>query len=194
MKDQKRREAQTGKTRRNKRAADTTLELRTSYRVGKGGAWGSYDFWMSVASSLVAAYLFLATNKSIAYLAKRIYQTLKSSRAEKIETESARFDLLIPFDDESLAVLRVMRSAKFRSKEPILESDISSALTIVINRLRTQTRKGHNGPNVVVGELNNMSDGIQLSIHRVEGLESAPALQRQLEEAKRGKVTRVRLK
>ena len=178
----------------NRRAqlAFPPLELRTHYRVGRGGAWGNYDFWIGIIGNIAVAYLVILFNKLGSYLAKKIRSTLNSSKAENVDTESARYDLLLSFDNGSLAVLRVMQEAKFRSQEPIVESDISSALTIVVNRIRTRGGKDKK-PVIVVGELFNRSDGIQLSVHKVESLEAAPALQQQVYEAKRGKVTRIRL-
>ena len=167
--------------------------IRTSYGDARGGAWGTFAFCVAIVEHLAAETLFHFFSKLVTNLARRIHHTLKASIVEKSDTESARYDLVVSMVDGSVALLRVMQSARFRTNEAISEDDISAALSLVLNRIKHANNGNPTRPRFVIGELRNRGNGLQLSISRLASLKSAPTLVKQIEEAKSGKSSKIEL-
>jgi hypothetical protein len=144
---------------------DSSLNIKLHYHVGKGAYWGSYDFWTAVVENLVAATIFIPIGVIINILSNKIYETLKGSKSEKDMSESSRFDLLIQEKNNSLIVVRIMRSAQFRTKKKIEKEDIFKAIDKAIDTYKELSNTTPNLPIYVCIELNNRSDEISIDIH-----------------------------
>jgi hypothetical protein len=111
---------------------EESLSLKLNYRVARGGAWGDYDFWIAVIAGVVSNCIFALSVLAIRPLAKKIWEVLKSSRAEKDKFESARFSLLVEGKEGSCLLLELMRSATFRRGEPFAEKEIYDAIVSAV--------------------------------------------------------------
>ncbi|HBS87596.1 MAG: hypothetical protein A2W91_15140 [Bacteroidetes bacterium GWF2_38_335] len=180
----------------NQGSQDLILELKVQYRVGHGGLWGSHDFWNGVLESITAGFIFLPFSILANLISNKIYEILKSSKSEKDEYQSCRFDLLILAKKKSWIIVRVMRSAKFKTKRNIEEKDISETILTAINRFNELSQESSCENFVVIAELTNHSDEIKISIHEKMDLDpdSLKNIKKQFRKLKSGKTIKLEIK
>jgi hypothetical protein len=168
------------------------LSIHTLYKVGQGGLWGNYDFWMGVLESLTASAIFSLLPAALRALSKTIMETLKSSKASKDDFESCRFDIFIPAKGKSWVLLRVMQSVKFRTEETIEEDDIYNALAFVVSKFNDTSKKYPRKKVVVIGELFNSGNETKLVITKEISLKSVhSAFDQQIRDAQTANPTRI---
>lgn len=167
---------------------DNELKLNIHYHIGQGGLWGSYDFWTGILENLTASIILIPLNVAIGILANKIHDTFKTSKAEKDNMQSCRFDLLIPVKNNSWIVVRLMRSAKFRSKIDLKEKDIYNAILSSIKKFNNVSKKNPNKTYLISAELTNHSDEIKLKTNSEVDIDvnSLPGIIAQIKQAKSG--------
>ena len=160
------------------------ISLRIYYQVAP------YDFWTGISERLTVGTLRLAAGA----LANKIYETLTSSKAEKDEFQSSRFDLIIPPRQNSWIIVRIIRSAKFRTNATIEEADIRNAIMASVDKFDALSKRNPRKTLLIAAELRNDGDEIRLIIEEETGfsIDSALSFKKQLKDVlNRGSVTKI---